>query len=326
MTNYYELLEIAPTASEEEVRAAVRKMRRTWNARTTNPNADIRAEAEQRVRDIAEAEKILLDAQARAEYDGQLARPDPGEAPPADGGQEDPDAWVEQADTFRNNGDLLSLVNLAQRVIQAQPQNWLAWYVLGDAYNDQRNDTEAEKCLWQSLRLRETEGPYEVLGFLYLRHQQMEDALHCFAKAGELDPASDRYQYERAETFREMGRTQEAIDTVEMAYWKEGGQRTPFARKVYFDCLRDHIYHSISYNRSSGRHLILNRRQLDFVKDRLPRLAELEDPENPAQVRAERELRQIVLDAEKTSGFFNKHGYEKNYETASDEVRRTGLQ
>ena len=55
MINYYELLEISKDASRDNIEAAIRKMRRTWNNRANNPNADIRAEAEQRIRAIAEA-------------------------------------------------------------------------------------------------------------------------------------------------------------------------------------------------------------------------------------------------------------------------------
>ena len=73
MINYYELLEISKDASRDNIEAAIRKMRRTWNNRANNPNADIRAEAEQRIRAIAEAERILLDDSARREYDARLA-------------------------------------------------------------------------------------------------------------------------------------------------------------------------------------------------------------------------------------------------------------
>ena len=61
MVNYYELLEIPQNADKATIEQAIRKTRRVWNNRANNPDVTIRAEAERHVKEIAEAEKILLD-------------------------------------------------------------------------------------------------------------------------------------------------------------------------------------------------------------------------------------------------------------------------
>jgi len=68
MVDYFNLLEIEMDADDEAVKAAVKKQRRVWNQRTTHPTPEVRSEAEQKVRDIADAEKILLNPSERIRY------------------------------------------------------------------------------------------------------------------------------------------------------------------------------------------------------------------------------------------------------------------
>lgn len=72
MQNYYEILEIEPNATEEQVREAIVQKRRSARARANHPNAEKRHESERLMQLIAEAEKHLLDQQSRAAYDANL--------------------------------------------------------------------------------------------------------------------------------------------------------------------------------------------------------------------------------------------------------------
>lgn len=296
MTDYYRLLNIEPTASTEEIQTAIKKVRRLWNTRSTNPNADIRAEAEQCIRDIAQAEKILLDSSERDKYDIELSQK--ANETPAITNQEDykDGTWIDKADYYRKRGDYYSLITLAQGVVSSRPQDHFAWYVLGDAHYHQGNISEAEKCLWQSIRISPTDMAYEILGFIYLDNDQLNDAYQHFAKAAELDPETAIYKLECAETLRLLNRHEEALDLAQKAYKQNPDAGS--AQSVYFSCLRDRIYSAVSYNRSSGRHIITNKRQLDFVKQYLPKLANLVSKGNEDQARVESELRQTVIAAE----------------------------
>ena len=325
MTDYYKLLNVDPSASTEEIQAAIKKTRRLWNTRSTNPNADIRAEAEQNIRDIAEAEKILLDPSERAQYDVALSQKG-NSAPSTSSNQQnyDDNSWIDQADYFRRKGDYYSLISLAQSVINAQPQNYMAWYILGDAHYNQENHAEAEKCLRQSVRLNPNDMAYESLGFLYLDRDMFYDAYDCFSKAMKLDPDTANYKFEVAETLRLMNKLDEALSMVETAY--KQNPNVGSAKAIYFSCLRDLIYNAVSYNRSSGRHLIINPRQLEFVKKYLPKLSSMVINDRKDHVKVENELRQMVIAAEATHGFFSKPGYVKNYEMSNADTRKTGLQ
>ncbi|WP_026256853.1 tetratricopeptide repeat protein [Actinopolymorpha alba] len=72
--DYYELLEVAPRAAPEEIRAAITRQRRIWVRRQSSPDPERRTHAEQRVRDIDAAERTLLDPAARRAYDDRRAR------------------------------------------------------------------------------------------------------------------------------------------------------------------------------------------------------------------------------------------------------------
>lgn len=71
MKNYYEILQIAPTASDEIVRAAYRAMAKLYHPDTTKYEKTV---AEQRMKEINEAYQVLSDPIQRAEYDAQLQR------------------------------------------------------------------------------------------------------------------------------------------------------------------------------------------------------------------------------------------------------------
>ena len=216
------------------------------------------------------------------------------------------------------------MISLAQSVINAQPQNYMAWYVLGDAHYNQENYSEAVKCLNQSLRLKPTAMAFESLGFVYLDNDDYDNAHFNFTQAMAEDRDCANYKYECAETLRLMGKPKEALYLVETAYKIDPNVGS--AKSIYFSCLRDLIYKSVSYNRSSGRHIIINKRQLDFVKQYLPKLSTMVIRDRSDHVKVENELRQMVIAAETTHGLFSKPGYQKNYEMANADTRSTGLQ
>jgi len=64
--DYYEILGVARSASEDEIKKAYRKLALKYHP---DKNPDSRAEAEERFKEISEAYQILCDPQRRAQYD-----------------------------------------------------------------------------------------------------------------------------------------------------------------------------------------------------------------------------------------------------------------
>lgn len=89
--DYYKTLGVAPTASEDEVRKAFRKL-----ARKYHPDVSKEADADVRMREINEANDVLRDKEKRAAYDALSARvAQGGGTRTADGGFQPPPGWDE---------------------------------------------------------------------------------------------------------------------------------------------------------------------------------------------------------------------------------------
>jgi hypothetical protein len=91
---HYSALEIEQSASDEQVRTAVRQQRRRWMQLQGHPKLETRQEAELRVREVSEAEAVLTDPARRKAFDLTLrpvpqpvAQPSPSPRPPI------PDPW-----------------------------------------------------------------------------------------------------------------------------------------------------------------------------------------------------------------------------------------
>ncbi len=103
--DYYAALEVARTASEDEVRKAYRKL-----ARKYHPDVSKEPDAEARMRDINEAYDVLRDKEKRAAYDAladQVARGgtrSAGSGPDAGGGFQPPPGWDQGFEFHRAPG------------------------------------------------------------------------------------------------------------------------------------------------------------------------------------------------------------------------------
>jgi curved DNA-binding protein CbpA len=85
--DYYQLIGVAPAASAEEIDKAIKDRRRKVRKQTGSPVLEKRQQAEQTMGRLAEAQKVLLDAQARADYDERYRihrGGSPGEASPGE--------------------------------------------------------------------------------------------------------------------------------------------------------------------------------------------------------------------------------------------------
>ena len=71
--DYYDILEIDDSAAESEIKVAIRKTRSRYRNLTGSPNKDQARKAEHMIDVLAEAEKVLYDPAARADYDQKLA-------------------------------------------------------------------------------------------------------------------------------------------------------------------------------------------------------------------------------------------------------------
>jgi predicted Zn-dependent protease len=84
LLDHYALLEVAPDATPQAIQDAIRRERRTWSRRAGLADAALRGQAEERIRRLADAERVLLDGESRARFDAErvrLSRPSPRPRP-----------------------------------------------------------------------------------------------------------------------------------------------------------------------------------------------------------------------------------------------------
>jgi tetratricopeptide (TPR) repeat protein len=325
MVNYYELLEIPQNADRAAIEQAIRKTRRTWNNRANNPDAAIRAEAERHVKEIADAEKILLDANKRQEYDMQLSQ-----APKSDAVDQTADDNVDwESDYFQAyDRDIPEYAaQIAQKEIQKNERNGRAWFLYGEALRRVGNLDQSIDALRRASVLLDDEGIYRQLGFAYADRNQLDEAYKAFKSASRLNPNSGEYHALAANCLRNMGIMKEALAEAKIAYSKEPNDDQ--AKFEYFVALHEDAMQAMSYNRSSGKHLIINRVQLDYINDILKVMSVIVPKDDDRCTKALEEIVQIVVDAEnpKGGGFLklSKPGYQYNYEVSNADTRSSGL-
>lgn len=327
MVNYYELLGIAQDANRITIEQAIKKTRRLWNNRANNPDASIRAEAERHVREIAEAEKILLNEAKREEYNLQLLQqPIDSVVEPPKGGNSN---WEEEYFQAYNRDMLEYAAQIAQRAINSNEKDGKAWYLYGEALRRSGDLRQGITAMERAtLFLTDSDGLYRQLGLAYFYSDRYSDALKAFKTATRIAPKDPEYYSLCARCFRVLGMISEAVAEATRAY--EINSNDNDVRFELFYALYEDAMAAVSYNRSSGKHLIINKVQLDYVNDILKKMAVSipEDGNKPQCTKAMEEVVKLAVDAEsiKGGGFLRagKPGYQYNYETSSPDTRSTG--
>ena len=194
-TNYYNILEIEPRATSEEINGAISEKRRFWQPKTSNPKLETRQLAEKMMKDISDSEAILNDPARRADYDRQLAAQVdvPAQAPVA--GATPGRDWMKITMEYLAQGNAAQANYAAREATAQQSENAEAWYFRGvsSALLDQAHDAAFE--LHEAIRLNPNEATYHAeLGDLLLKGEAWNDALGEYQRASSLAPDNPYYK------------------------------------------------------------------------------------------------------------------------------------
>ena len=324
MVDYYKLLEVAQDADRIMIEQAIKKTRRLWNNRANSPDSSIRAEAEQHIREIAEAEKILYDSEKRDEYNRQLSQNPPivetSSSPEVD------ENWEDEFFQAYDSNMCDYAAQIAQRVINSNERNGRAWFLYGEALRRCGDLSQAINSFQRAIMFSyDSDVVYRQMGITYYDAEAFSDALDSFEKAKKIDPKNAEYYSYMADVYRNMGRINEALSEASVAYGLSPNDNA--VRFSYFASLYDAARSAMSYNRSSGKYLITNKVQLDYVNSLLKIMAMCipQDDSKSNCMQAMDEIVERTVDAETPKGgIFKKPGYEYNFSISNQETRDSG--
>lgn len=210
----YEILEVAKTATDEQIKDAIKQQRRTWYKRQNHPDQQKRHEAETRIGQIAEAERTLLDAPAKQRYDQQLANYRPPSAPAASSAASSD--WLERAREFLVRGDANSASYAAREATSQQGNNADAWAVRARASLMAGRPSDAVFEFQEALRISPNEPEFHFdLGSVYESDGQWAMALRSYEAAAGLAPQASMYRVAIASVYIQSDRARQAVPILE---------------------------------------------------------------------------------------------------------------
>ena len=134
MVDYYKILDVAITAKEEEIKGAIKDKRRLWMQKTNAPQLERRQEAEVKVKQIDEAEKILLNSTQRSTYDQKLKTTATKDERTIDENElKGSENLVEQGWKLLINDEIADAIYVATKATEKQGDNPEAWALLAQA-------------------------------------------------------------------------------------------------------------------------------------------------------------------------------------------------
>ncbi len=309
--NYYSILEVQPSASPETIRDAIKAQRRTWVKRQQAPSKERQREAEDRVRQIDEAEKVLLSDAARKEYDRELANykaPLPAPGPSLDGSGD----WLQRAYEFLARGDAQSAAYAARQATEQHGANHQAWAVRARASFIVGREQDAVFEFNEAIRIKPDADEYHFdLGSVYESKGNWNAAMQCYEQASTLAPSVPLYRVAVASVFLSNDLPERALPILDAVH-KEHPDVEEF--NVYLAwALNDATVNQWTHLRG-GEQIITSPEQIELTKRNLQRAIALEFDEKQLRGQIAHNLN-LAHDAERMS--FRLPGWRKAVETGA---------
>jgi tetratricopeptide (TPR) repeat protein len=210
--DYYAILEITRDADDAQIKAAIKQQRRTWAKRQSHADQQRRHEAETRIRQIAEAERKLLDPDSRQQYDRQLV----DYRPPSTPSSEVSGNWIDRTREFLQRGDAYSANYAAREATTLDSTNDQAWALRAQSSLLLGNLRDALFELQEALRIAPNRPEYHFdLGSVHEADGQWDPALRCYEKASQLVPDDIMYQLAIASVYIQKGDARRALPILD---------------------------------------------------------------------------------------------------------------
>lgn len=215
MDNYYRELNLAQTATDEEIRKAILRERRLWSNRTNSPDLERKQEAERKVTLLAQAEQILFDPIKKQQYD-QALRIAPIEQPHAgQSGTGETRDWIREGRRLLSDGDIPNALFAATQATTIGGANPEAWALSAQAKFRWGQIQDAVYEYKRAISLRPNEATYYFdLGGVYESVEEWDSALQNYQWASRVEPMATAYRASVGEAYFHLDRYEEAITTL----------------------------------------------------------------------------------------------------------------
>lgn len=268
MVDFYSLLEIAPSANDDEIKKAIRLARRKWSNRQNSPSAEIRAEAEKAMKEISEAERVLLDSKKRFQYDSdrEIVQDRKGTDSYKQQSSQPTADWCTHAEELFENRQYNELCNYMAPVVAENSGNLVAWYLYGLGQINTANYKEGIVSMEKVLSLNSTCSPaMRELGNCYYNHGDYAKAEMWYTRGTHYDSTM---RIDVADAQNKQKKYSEALATASIALDEQKGNEE--VKEIYARCLRDHTFQSLSVDKLNGIYEITNKNQLNYMKKKIP--------------------------------------------------------
>jgi tetratricopeptide (TPR) repeat protein len=211
--DFYELLQVPRSATDDDIRTAVRKQRRQWVKRQASADPNRRAEADTKVRQIDDAERTLLNHDRRNGYDRLLASYRAPEPAPDIRGSAD---WRDRAWAYLDQGNASAAHTAARRATNHRGSDDVAWYIRAHASFLMGRTQDAEFEFAEAIRLVPDQPDYHFdLGDVYLQQEKWPAAQREFETALHYDPNNPQYRTALAQVYCALDQSATALEIME---------------------------------------------------------------------------------------------------------------
>lgn len=219
--DFYDILTLPETADADRVKTAIRDQRRIWNKRAGQSDPVQKSVAEQRIRELAEAERVLLNASSRQQYDStrvQNKARAAAESAAATGASTSAGLrdWMTEARQFYAAGNVHAANYAAREAIATNGANHEAWNVRANSSFVLSNYADAGFEFREAIRLQPHNPAYHFdYGEAHAATGSWADALAEYETALRQVPGNPVYKTAIANVYLHTDKAAEALVLME---------------------------------------------------------------------------------------------------------------
>ncbi|MCA0308553.1 MAG: tetratricopeptide repeat protein [Actinobacteria bacterium] len=216
--DFYDILNLPQTADAARIRDGIRVQRRLWNKRAGQADPTGKQLAERRIRELAEAERVLLDQGRRQQYDASFssersrAQAEQSSAGTSAGATN----WLQRARDFIEAGNAHSANYAAREAIAVNGADHEAWSIRANSSFMLGDYRDAGFEFREAIRLQPQNATYHFdYGDALCANGEFSAALGEYESALRLDPGELVYKTAIANLYLLTSRPGEALNLME---------------------------------------------------------------------------------------------------------------